>query len=102
MKWYQNYIKKTTLTNKILAQCLQTLLWKNRLEISKYIIKDRVKKDNVDEFIREFEIHVNHVNKTEKFNYDELENESKIIYDMLLEIKNNKQNKSFIKKFKDI
>ena len=26
----------------------------------------------VDEFIREFEIHVNHVNKTEKFNYDEL------------------------------
>ena len=82
--------KKTTLTNKILAQCLQTLLWKNRLEISKYIINDRVKKDNVDEFIREFEIHVNHVNKKEKFNYDELEDESKIIYDMLLEIKNNK------------
>lgn len=79
--------KKSTLTNKILAQCLQTLLWKNRLEISKYIINDRVNVDNVDEFINEFENHVNHVKNTEKFNYDELENESKIIYDMLIKIK---------------
>nr|MBP3680633.1 hypothetical protein [Clostridia bacterium] len=43
---------KTTLSNKVIAQCLQTLLWKNRLEISKYIIRDRVNKENVDEFIK--------------------------------------------------
>ena len=33
-------------------------LWKNRIEISKYIIKDRVNKNNVDEFINEFENYV--------------------------------------------
>lgn len=76
--------KKTTLSNKIVAQCLQTLLWKNRLKISQYIIKDRVNKDNVDEFISEFE---NYVKKSEKFNYDELGKDSQIIYDMLIKIK---------------
>ncbi len=80
--------KKTTLTNKILAQCLQTFLWKNRIEISKYIIEDRVNKYNVDEFIKEFEKYVSNFKKMEKFNYAELEDDSKIIYDMLLSIKN--------------
>ena len=46
--------KKNTLSNKIIAQCLLTLIWKNRIEISKYIIKDRVKLDNVNEIIEEF------------------------------------------------
>ena len=46
--------KNNTLSNKIIAQCLLTLIWKNRLEISKYIIKDRVNKDNVDEILNEF------------------------------------------------
>lgn len=78
--------KKTTLTNKVLAQCLQTLLWKNRLEISKYIIKDKVNKENVDEFINEYETYVK---KSNKFNYDELGEDSKIIYDMLKNIKIN-------------
>ena len=76
--------KKTTLSNKVIAQCLETLLWKNRIEISKYIINDRVNKENVDEFINEFEIYVK---KSKKFNYEELEDDSKIIYDMLKEIK---------------
>ena len=76
--------KKTTLSNKILAQCLQTLLWKNRLEISKYIVKDRVDKGNVSEFIKEFE---DYNKKSEEFNYDELGQDSKIIYNMLDEIR---------------
>ena len=46
--------KKTTLSNKVLAQCLVTLLWKSRREISKYIIKDKVNKNNIDEFLKEF------------------------------------------------
>ena len=46
--------KKNTLSNKIIAQCLLTLIWKNRLEISKYIIKDRVDLNNVDEILEEF------------------------------------------------
>ena len=77
--------KKTTLSNKIIAQCLQTLLWKNKLKISQYIINDRVNNDNADEFINEFE---NYVKKSEKFNYDELGKDSQIIYDMLIKIKN--------------
>lgn len=72
--------KKTTLSNKIIAQCLQTLLWKNRIEISKYIINDRVNHKNVDEFLAEFE---NYTKKFDKFCYDDLGEESKIIYDML-------------------
>lgn len=76
--------KKTTLSNKVLAQCLQTLLWRNRLEISKYIVRDRVNKENVDEFIKEFE---DYNKKEEKFNYDELGEDSKTIYDMLNEIR---------------
>lgn len=36
--------KKTTLSDKIIAQCLVTLLWKKRKEISKFIINDRVNK----------------------------------------------------------
>lgn len=46
--------KKTTLSNKIIAQCLVTLLWKKRKEISKYIIKDRVNLSNIDEILNEF------------------------------------------------
>lgn len=76
--------KKTTLSNKVIAQCLQTLLWKNRIEISKYIINDRVNKENVDEFIIEFE---NYNKRTEIFNYNDLGKDSKIIYDMLKKIK---------------
>ena len=76
--------KKTTLSDAIVAQCLQTLLWKNRIEISKYIINDRVNKDNVDEFIREFE---NYTKKSKEFDYNDLGECSKIIYDMLRKIK---------------
>jgi hypothetical protein len=49
------FYKITTLSNKILAECLVTLLWKNRIDVSKYIIKDRVNSENIDEFLYEFE-----------------------------------------------
>ena len=77
--------KKTTLNNRVLAQCLQVLLWKERIEISKFIINDRVNKENVDEFIFEFE---KYVKKSEIFCYDELSSEAKLIYDLLLDVKN--------------
>ena len=49
-----NLYKINTLSNKVIAQCLVTLLWKSRLEISKYIIKDRVNLENIDEILTEF------------------------------------------------
>ena len=70
--------KNTTLNNKIIAQCLITLLWKKRKEISKYIIKDRVNLENIDEILNEF---VNYAGE------DNLYSESgKEIYEILKEI----------------
>lgn len=45
---------KTSLSDKIIAECLVTLLWKKRKEISKYIIKDRVNLNNIDIILNEF------------------------------------------------
>lgn len=75
--------KKTTLSNKILADCLVTLIWKDRISISKYIINDRVNKKNVDEFYSEF------MEYSAKNNFDNnmLKSQYKELEDMLLEIK---------------
>lgn len=74
-----DFYKKTTLSNKIIAECLVTLLWKNRLEISKYIIRDRINLDNIDEFLTEFERYAGN---------DNLNSETgKELYEILKEIK---------------
>ena len=70
--------KKSTLSNKIIAQCLLTLIWKDRLEISKYIIKDRVNMNNIDEILEEF---VNYAGD-ENLNYESTQE----IYNILKEI----------------
>lgn len=71
--------KKTTLSDKIIAQCLVTLLWKKRKEISKFIINDRVNKDNIDNILNEFTTYAGE---------DNLNSESgKEIYNLLIKIK---------------
>lgn len=71
--------KKTTLSDKIIAQCLVTLLWKKRKEISKFIINDRVNKDNVDDILNEFTTYAGE---------DNLQSEAgKEVYNMLIKIK---------------
>ena len=74
-----NLYNKTTLSNKIIAQCLVTLLWKNREHISKYIIKDRVNKNNIDEILNEFIKYAGEDNLTSET--------GKEIYEILQEIK---------------
>lgn len=74
--------KKNTLSDKIIAQCLLTLIWKNRIEISKYIIKDRVNLDNIDEILKEF---VNYA-KNKNLEYES----SQEIYNILKNINKNK------------
>ena len=71
--------KKTTLSNKIISQCLVTLLWKSRLEISKLIIKERVNNENIDEILTEFMNYAGEDNL-----YSQTGNE---IYEILKEIK---------------
>lgn len=75
--------KKNTLPDKIVAQCLVTLLWKGRKEISKYIIKDRVDKNNIDNIINEYKDYVSDGD----FNYDKLWDDAKEIFNILKEIK---------------
>lgn len=50
--------KINTLSNKIIAQCLLTLLWKKRKEIAKEIIKDRINKNNIEEIKIEFQAYL--------------------------------------------
>ena len=76
--------KKTTLSNKIIAQCLMVLLWKDKLEISKYIIKDMVNKHNVDEILTEFTNYAGDGN----FSYEKAGAQTREIYDILKEIQN--------------
>ena len=71
--------KKNTLSTKILAQCLLVLIWKNKLEISKYIIKDIVSLKNVDEILEEF---INYAGD-KYLTYDSVQE----IYNILKEIK---------------
>lgn len=71
--------KKSNLSDKIIAECLLTLIWKNRIEISKYIIKDRVNMDNIEVILKEFTRYAGERN---------LEFESTLdIYNILKEIK---------------
>ena len=72
---------KNSLSNKIIAQCLQTLLWKDRLEFCKYIIKDRVNQENIEEIIDEFEEYTKEREKVNSNNID-----TNIIHDILKEI----------------
>jgi hypothetical protein len=79
-----DYYKKTTLSDKVLAQCLYIMLWKNMPEVSEFIINDRVNKDNIDIYLNEF----GNYGCNGDFSYDKLGDEAKKIYDMLLKIKN--------------
>ena len=72
---------KNSLSNKIIAQCLQTLLWKGRLELCKYIIKDKVNENNIDEILKEFEEYTKEREKVNPNNED-----TNIIHDILKEI----------------
>ncbi len=76
---------KNDLPNKVLYQCLVTLLYRKHLNIVKKIIKDKINKDNVSEAIEEFENHLSHDGK--QFNYDELWPDAKEVYDILLKIR---------------
>ena len=80
--------KKSNLPDNTYYQCLVTLLYTGHKETVKYIINDRITKDNVEAAIKEFERFV--VDKEDKlFSYNELWDDAKEIYDELLKIKNN-------------
>lgn len=74
--------KINTLSDKVIAQCLVTLLWKSREKISKYIVDDHVNFQNIDNIIQEFEDYVSDYN----FSYNQLGVKEKEIYNLLKDI----------------
>ena len=69
---------KCSLSDKIIAQCFMVLIWKEKLDIVKYIIKDRVNLDNIEVIFKEFVDYAGEKNLV----YDS----TKEIYDILKEI----------------
>lgn len=80
--------KKSTLPLTTYFQCIYCLLFRGYVNASKYIIKDIVNLDNIDEAIKEFEDFAirSKDNNTGIFDYDKLFPEAKEIYDILKEI----------------
>lgn len=80
--------KKSTLPLKTYYQCIYCILFRGYVNASKYIIKDIVNQDNIDDVIREFEDFAKRTkdNTTLVFDYNNLFPEAKEIYDILKEI----------------
>ena len=69
-------------------------LYKNYVNVAQYIINDRINEDNIDDCIKEFErmITDKHDGNVYEFKYEELWEEAKEIYNILLKIKNSNKN----------
>ncbi len=76
------FYKINTLPSKVIYQCLVTLLYKNRINIAKYIINDYITTENIKDAIEEFENYVTN----EDFEYSKLSNDEKEIYNILKSI----------------
>ena len=76
------FYKINTLPSKVIYQCLVTLLYKNRINIAKYIINDYITIDNIKDAIEEFENYVTN----ENFEYSKLSSDEREIYDLLKSI----------------
>lgn len=86
------FYKKSNLPEKTYYQCLVILSqFKNYINVTKEIVKDKINKDNVDDCIKEFERFVTdkHEGKVYEFDYSNLTVGAKEIYNKLLEIRNN-------------
>ena len=83
------YYRKSDLPIKTYYQCIVVMIYKNYLNIAKKIIEDKVDKNKIDDCINEFErmISDKHDGSTPIFKYDDLWQEAKEIYNILLNIK---------------
>ncbi len=81
--------KKSTLPLNRYFQCIYCLLFRKYLNASKYIIKDIVNKNNINEAIKEFEDFASRSNGNDTgiFAYEKIFPEAKEIYNILLNIR---------------
>lgn len=82
--------KISTLPEKTYYQCFITLLFRGYKNVVKYMIHDRVNKQNVDNAISEFQRYLTEddTGDIKRFSYNDLGKDTKEIYDELLKIKN--------------
>ena len=78
--------KKNTLKNKLLYECLVTLLYRNHIDVVKKIIIDNINKRNINAAIKTFE---RYVADYKTFNFKKLFPAAKEIYVILKEIQSN-------------
>lgn len=85
-----DFYKKSDLPEKTYFQCVVVMLYRNYIKVAKKIIEDKVNKNNINDCISEFErvISDKHDGTTPQFKYDELWEDAKNIYNLLLTIKN--------------
>ena len=84
-----DFYNKSDLPQKTYYQCIVVALFKKYINVAKQIIKDKVNNNNIDDCINEFERFITdkHDGVKHEFNYDDLWQEAKDVYDILLEIK---------------
>lgn len=78
--------KKSDLPEETYYKCLVILLYRKHISAVKYIINDRINKDNINEAIKEFE---NYISDGKKFKHEDLWDDAKEIYDILIEVQKN-------------
>ena len=83
-----DFYNKSDLPQKTYYQCIVVVLFKNYVNVAKQIIKDKVNKNNIDDCISEFERFNTdkHDGLKHDFNYNDLWQEAKDIYNTLLKI----------------
>ena len=79
--------KKSDLPEETYYKCIVVLLFRNHIKAIKYIINDRINKNNVEAAIKEFETYISKtVFNNDKFEYEKLWDEAKEVYDILKEM----------------
>ena len=84
-----DFYKKSNLPQKTYYHCIVVVLHRSYLNVAKQIIKDKVNKENINDCINEFESFITEKRDGLKheFKYNDLWPEAKLIYDLLLELK---------------
>ena len=84
-----DFYKKSNLPQKTYYHCIVVALHRSYLNVAKQIIKDKVNKENINDCINEFESFITEKRDGLKheFKYNDLWPEAKLIYDLLLELK---------------
>ncbi len=89
-KMVMDFYNKSDLPEKTYYQCIVVMLYRKYINVAKKIIEDKINEKNITDCINEFErmISDKHDGTEPQFKYNELWDDAKEIYNILLGIKN--------------